>query len=505
VTRPCAVHLLERLDLRLPFWRYYALLRGRPYGFLLDSASDPDTLGRFSFMGNDPFLVLKVKRVRRRSPCGRRAARLEIVERPGDREGAAFVSETTGDVFAVIRRLIDAHRVDRAAYVSTPVPFLSGVVGYFGYEAGHFVEEIPDLGSDDLGLPDIYLMFVNSLLAHCHRTGASYLSVVGRGSSDRLARADAEHRRGVVLEAIEAFEGSPAVPRTGPPAPASSGDVTVKATFDEAAYCRLVGRAKERIYAGEIFEICLSQRLESPFASDAWGLYEELRSVNPAPFACCLDFPEATVVSSSPERFLRLGADGIAESRPIKGTRPRGRTPEEDRRLLQDLRSAAKDQAEHNMIVDLVRSDLGRVCRFGSVNVPALRVVEPYATVHQLVSTIRGRMDEDKDGIDLLRACFPGGSMTGAPKIEAMKIIDELEPTKRAIYSGSIGYLDFSGPLDLSIVIRTIVLSRNRALFNVGGAIVADSEPRAEYEETLDKAKALITALRNASAGAGAR
>jgi aminodeoxychorismate synthase component I len=267
-----------------------------------------------------------------------------------------------------------------------------------------------------------------------------------------------------------------------------------------------VAEVKEHILAGDAFEVCLTHRLESPLVGgSAWDLYCELRRVNPAPFACYLNFPEAQVVSASPERFLSLDADRIAESRPIKGTRRRGETPHEDESLRLQLAQSPKDRAENAMIVDLVRNDFGRVCKFHSVHVPELMVVEPYATVFQLVSTVRGELDEPWHGMDLVQACFPGGSMTGAPKIEAMKIIERLEPVKRGIYSGAIGYFDFSGTLDLNIVIRSFVVRDARCYYNVGGAIVADSDPRAEYIETMDKARALQTALRNLKAGGGER
>jgi para-aminobenzoate synthetase component 1 len=205
--------------------------------------------------------------------------------------------------------------------------------------------------------------------------------------------------------------------------------------------------------------------------------------------------PQATIVSASPERFLKLDQDRTAESRPIKGTRPRGDTLEEDLRMHSDLAESTKDQAENNMIVDLVRNDLSRVCKTGSVTVSELRAIEWYPTVLQMVSTIRGTLRDDMDAIDLICSTFPGGSMTGAPKIEAMKIIDSLEPVKRGIYSGAIGFLDFTGPMDLNIVIRTVVVTQERATVGVGGAVVLDSDPLGEYHETLDKARALIDAL----------
>lgn len=260
----------------------------------------------------------------------------------------------------------------------------------------------------------------------------------------------------------------------------------------------MVEAARERILAGDAFEICTTNRFEVPVRGDAWDLYAELRRINPAPFAAFLQLPFARVISSSPERFLRLDKDRVAETRPIKGTRPRHADPGEDRRLVDELASSEKDRAENVMIVDLARNDLGRVCRIGSVSVPALFEVESYATVHQLVSTVRGVLAEGRDAIDLIRACFPGGSMTGAPKVEAMKIIDRLEPKERGIYSGALGYLGLDGTLDLSIVIRTLVVTEGRAFFGAGGAVVADSEAATEHEEMELKARALIEALENA-------
>ncbi|MBX3263182.1 MAG: aminodeoxychorismate synthase component I [Labilithrix sp.] len=270
----------------------------------------------------------------------------------------------------------------------------------------------------------------------------------------------------------------------------------VDATLSTAEYVARVARAKRHIDAGDAFEICLTNALRAPLARrHAWALFDELRRSNPAPFAALLDLPEGAVVSSSPERFLSLDARGIAESRPIKGTRPRGATPADDARLARELATAEKDRAENAMIVDLVRNDLGRVCRFGTVEAPELFVVEPYATVHQLVSTVRGELDAGKGAIDLLRACFPPGSMTGAPKIEAMRILERLEPVERGVYSGALGWIDLGGAMDLSVVIRTVVLEDDVARFSVGGAIVADSDPADEHEETEHKAFALVRAL----------
>jgi len=255
-----------------------------------------------------------------------------------------------------------------------------------------------------------------------------------------------------------------------------------------------IEKARQYIIDGDIFEVNLSQRFETEIQVSPYDLYLCLRQINPAPFAAFLDFGEVAIVSSSPERFIRCRGDKV-EARPIKGTCRRGNTAEEDRANARELLNSAKDHAENMMIVDLERNDLGRVCRFGTVKVTELAILETFPTVFHLTSTITGQLREEKNLIDLLKASFPGGSITGAPKIRSMEIIDELEPTRRSVYTGSIGYLGFDRNLDLNIVIRTFIIKGNKAYFQAGGAIVYDSDPEAEYQETLDKVQALIKAL----------
>jgi aminodeoxychorismate synthase component I len=498
---PAACHLLVELDLSAPFWQYQRLHEREPYSFLLDSAMPSTGLGRYSFLGGDPFLVYKARRVLR--PGAPAIARIETTRRR-DRFGRPLVRpivETReADLFDDLRETLGETRIDRQACADGDFPLLAGAVGYFGYEAGHFVEDLPDRGRDDLDLPDVYLTFHDCLLVHEHTSGKTFLSVVGRGATDTQARDNAWRTRDEMLARIEAFDprvtNRPVDRDRGSPA---ADQVDLHAQFDLESYCRLIDFCQRHIFAGDVFEVCLTHRLDAPFAGDPWRLYEALRGINPAPFAAYLHMPEAQVISSSPERYARLTEDRIAESRPIKGTRRRGATTEDDDAIRRGLAAATKDRAENVMIVDLVRNDLGRVCKLGTIHVPELMVVEPYATVFQLVSTIRGELEDSRDALDLVRASFPGGSMTGAPKIEAMKIIDRLEPVKRGVYSGAIGYLDFAGTMDLSITIRTFVVHDRRAYFSVGGAIVADSVPRNEYFETLDKAQALIAALANAT------
>ncbi|HRI52184.1 MAG TPA: aminodeoxychorismate synthase component I [Pseudomonadota bacterium] len=486
-------HLLLQLELRLPLWRYFAAVRRQRFAFLLDSAKDPDKLGQYSFLGADPFCVFTAKHQRGAPPGA--GAHIELSFHPTP-DGPPQRQRSVGDPLAALRRLLRTYAVAPAEYSAQPVPLLSGAVGYIGYEAGYFIESLPDLGEDDLELPDIWLLLCDSLLAHCHRTGRSYLSVIGRGADPAAAAQKATAAQEKWLQLLTAFEAAPDLDPEPPP-DGEPAELQLHAHFDRARYCQAVETVKEHIFAGDAYEVCLSHRLDAAFTGDPLHLYAALRRINPAPFASLLKLDELYVLSSSPERFLRLGADRVAESRPIKGTRPRGRTPEEDAALYRELGASIKDRAENSMIVDLVRNDLGRIAKFGSVHVPELMIIETYATVFQLVSTIRATLEDAVDAVELLRACFPGGSMTGAPKIEAMKLIDSLEPVKRGIYAGSIGYLDFAGSLDLSIVIRTLVLKGGRCYFSVGGAVVADSDPGEEYAETLAKAQALIAALRS--------
>jgi len=472
------VHVVVPLELRLPFWRYFELFRRRPYAFLLDSAKQAGGLGRFSFAGADPVAVFQAKRTRGGPP---RSARIRISRSPG--LGGPRATELVGDPLAELRLLLAELAPPEPP--AGPTPFTAGAVGYFGYEAGHFVEELPDRGRDDLGMPDIQFGLFDLVLGHDHATAESYVSVIARN------RRAAESRLAATRRAIHELESSP--PPAAPPATPRAPEFAQH--FDRDGYAAAVEACRGHIIRGDAFEICLTHRLQTPFAGDTWQLYGDLRAISPAPFAAYLELPGARVLSSSPERFLRLTADGLVESRPIKGTRPRGATPEEDAALRDELEASVKDRAENMMIVDLVRNDLGRVCEIGSVEVSELMAIERYATLFQMVSTVRGRLAAGRDALDVVRAAFPGGSMTGAPKIEAMKIIDGLEPVKRGIYSGSIGYLDVSGAADLNIVIRTLIVKDGQCYLNVGGAIVADSDPFEEYDETMDKAHALKLAI----------
>ncbi len=441
----------------------------RPFSFFLDSGMDPQKLGRYSFMGSDPFLVMKSK-----------GDEITLI-RNGEEE------RRRGKPFDVLGELLQTYTIDGSRSQMT---FTGGAVGYFSYDLCHFIEKLPKRAVDDLNLPELYLGLYDAIVVFDHQENKTHIVSTGFPELDeekRLRQAQArinEIRNRVML---------------APPPTATKETVAVKgkklkANFSHKGYLEAVKKAREYICAGDIFQVNLSQRLEVDINIAPYELFKRLRNINPAPFANFFSFGEVNIVGASPERFLKLRGNWV-ETRPIKGTKPRGKTPKEDKALAESLVKSVKDRAENIMIVDLERNDIGRVCRYGTVRVKELVILETYPTVFHLTSTVVGQLREGKNAIDLIKATFPGGSITGAPKVRAMEIIDELEPTCRSVYTGSLGYLSFSGDIDLNIVIRTFIVKNGRAYFQVGGAIVYDSEPEAEYIETLDKGRALIKAL----------
>ncbi|HEY7460357.1 MAG TPA: aminodeoxychorismate synthase component I [Gemmatimonadota bacterium] len=478
-----------------------------PHVALLESVGETSDLARWSFLSADPFLRLEAK--------GRRLTWLE----PGS------VREEEGDPFAALEGVLRRFggSIPGQARGGELPPFRGGALGYFGYDLLHHLERVPAPRYDDLLLPDLDLGFYDWVLAWDRLTGRAWLTSTGLPESGRAGEARAEERLRLVLSRLErAGRGTRRDGETpGAAAEASGSDepngqasdverpptfpvpeaLHLRSTFSRAAYLEAVARCREYILAGDIFQVNLSQRLSLPYAGAPIALYRRLRSVNPAPFAAFLAGRRANVLSASPERFLRLSGDRV-ETRPIKGTSGRGYTPMHDFALSDDLRASEKDRAENVMIVDLLRNDLSRVAVDGTVRVPELWRVEQHPTVHHLVSTVTARMRPGLGPVDLLRATFPGGSITGAPKVRAMEIIYELEPTRRNVYCGSIGYLGFDGEADLSIAIRTVTLKDGTAYFPVGGAVVADSDPAKEYRETLLKGAGLMRAW-SAPADAG--
>ncbi|MBS3908314.1 MAG: aminodeoxychorismate synthase component I [Actinobacteria bacterium] len=441
--------------------------------FLLESALPSERYGRYSILGGNPVGFIKSKNGVTEYSVG----------------GAVNVSRL--DPLLVIEEQIrDFGFADASEPAS--LPFTGGAVGYFGYDLNRQIERLPDIALDDQGIPDAYLGFYTEALVVDHKDRRTYaisyipdnISFTARDASIRL--------KGLIAKATSANNIRFGRPAYG----GGNGRVAENliSNMTKERYREIIENARSHIAEGDIFQVNLAQRFQADLKVGHYHLYEQLRMCNPAPFAAFLGYREFSILSSSPERFMLV--DGVyVETRPIKGTRPRFTDEQEDARAADELSRSEKDSAEHVMIVDVKRNDLGRVCEFGSVQVPELMVVESYKAVHHLVSTVVGQLRADVSAVDLIRAGFPGGSITGAPKIRAMEIIEELEPCRRNIYTGAIGYLSTNRKMDTNIAIRTIVAIDDRAYLHVGGGIVADSSAESEYQETLDKGHALFNAL----------
>jgi para-aminobenzoate synthetase component 1 len=445
-----------------PLESAFLALAGDEAPFWLDSGLVMPGLGRYCILGSRPWMTLE-------SRGG--------ISRVRDARG---VTETPEDPFRTLRRLLGRTR----GPTHPSLPFTGGAVGWLAYELGRFVERVPLARVDDIGLPDMVMAFHDTALIVDRVDGRAWIAAAENAAP---GRAPAHRRAGELRERLASLSGADERPSPVPP------PESLSCNFTREDYLRAVARCKEYIAAGDIFQVNLSRRFETRLDLPAADLFLRLRRINPAPMAAYLGFGDAAVVSASPERFLRV-RDSRVETRPIKGTRPRGASPEEDRALAEELLRSEKDNAELAMIVDLERNDLGRVCSYGSVRVTEPRRLESFPTVHHLVATVEGRLHEGRDLADLLRATFPGGSITGAPKIRAMEIIAELEPTQRSVYTGAVGCIGFDGSMDLNIAIRTMLVRGQKMWFQAGGGIVADSDPAAEYEETWHKARAMVQA-----------
>ena len=461
-------------DLETPL-SVHAKLAGDGPSFLLESAEHGERWGRFSFVGFDPFLVL-------------RGSHGEVAweGQPPD-----AVADATGPLDALARATAALH-----APPVLDLPLHGGAVGYLGYDAVREVERVPDTGEDDLGLPDVVMLFPRHVVALDHLrqvltvvtnvvvSDTASAEVLGQRYDDAVAACDR------VIDRLSAA-GSP-LPPVAPPERRSPPEAPSNLAPGE--YQRMVEQVKEHVRAGDTFQTVISQRFAVPTEVTAFELYRVLRVINPSPYLYLLDTGQAQIVGSSPEALVQVH-DRRVETWPIAGTRPRGATPEDDRRYEQELVADAKERAEHVMLVDLARNDLGRVCDTGSVQVDGMLHVERYSHVMHLVSSVTGTVRDDFGPVDVLKAVFPAGTVSGAPKVRAMEIIDDLEPTRRGPYAGAVGYVDFSGNLDTCITIRTVVLKDGVAYVQAGAGIVADSRPAAEEEETRNKAGAVLAAI----------
>ena len=450
------------------------------YAFLLESVEGGEQWGRYSFLGSNPSLVVRA-----------RGDRVEVLQGQG--------VERLGDVrdpFTALQRILAQHR---AVAVPGLPRFTGGLVGYLGYDTVRHLERLPATATADLGFPDAVFLLTDTLLIFdnvTHRITVVSNALVQDESDRGVERTYRESQRKIdaIIAALRRPVGAP----TGFAGSARSAEPD--STFTRQGFREAVQKAKAYIQAGDVIQVVLSQRLALTTEADPFDVYRALRVVNPSPYMYYLRLGDLKVVGSSPEMLVRLEGQRI-DLRPIAGTRPRGATEEEDGALATELLADPKERAEHIMLVDLGRNDVGKVARVGSVAVSDLMTVERYSHVMHLVSHVRGTVEPGRSAFDVLGACFPAGTVTGAPKVRAMEIVEELEPVRRGPYAGAVGYVSFSGNLDTCITIRTILFSRGVALIQAGAGIVADSDPEREYEETMNKARALRRAIELAETG----
>jgi para-aminobenzoate synthetase component 1 len=449
-----AYYILKSYKLNFEPIEIFEALRHEKNCFFLDSSLNSNHQGRYSFLGIDPLCILQTK---------------------------------NQNPFPKLRDLLDKYKVSASGNIP---PFLGGAVGYLAYDLGFLLErKLQKKTKDDLAIPDCFFGFYNTVIITDNIKKILYIAALGLPEKkNHLAKALAQENFKKIRSLLS--KAGTCKIKTWSCAVSSQ----LKSNFSRKEYLSAVNAAKRYIKEGDIYQVNLSQRFQTETKLSSLEIYQRLRKISPSYFSAYFDAGDFQILSSSPERFLRLEG-GRVITRPMKGTRPRGKTVSDDVSLRRDLLNSQKDKAELVMIVDLERNDLGRVCDYDSIKVTRLRELEKYNTVYQTTSTIEGELFKDKDRVDLLAASFPGGSITGCPKIRAMEIIEELEPTRRSIYTGALGYLSFTGNMDFNILIRTILKKENNLYFSVGGGIVADSNPEAEYEETLVKARAMLQAI----------
>src|SRR5947209_87642 len=464
-------------DLRTPVSAFLGIAAAEPNAFILESVEGGEKIGRYTFVGARPYMVLRAH-----------GCRLTL-----ERRNKKQTME--GSIFQTLNGLLTEHRP--AAVPGLP-PFTGGAVGFFAHDAVRQLEKLPQLAKDDLKVPDATFMFFNRLLAFDHVRHEIYIIVTAdvREQSPEKAYEQA-------LREIAHIEKQLAVPLSRKqlaPAKPKPGKPRVTISSSKQNFLKTVKKIQEYITAGDVFQAVISLRLELEPGVPPFDIYRALRRVNPSPYMYFLRMGEMTVLGSSPEMLVRVTGRKL-EYRPIAGTRKRGQDEADDLRLEQELLCDEKERAEHVMLVDLGRNDVGRVSEFGSVRVRDLMFVERYSHVMHLVSAVEGTLRKDLSAVDALAACFPAGTLTGAPKVRAMEIIEELEPIRRGIYGGSVLYADFAGNLDSCIAIRTMLVKGKKAYVQAGAGIVADSIPESEYQECLNKAQALVWAVELARSG----
>lgn len=463
-------------DLETPVTAYLKIAKGQAYSFLLESVEKADQIGRYSFLGANPSTVFRSK------------GRDVVLTRDGRQS-----SFTSDDPLEELRKIMKDYQ---------PVPvegvpsFHGGAVGYMSYDQVRFFEKLPDKNPDALNLPDLYFMITDTILIFDHVNNR--LKVV----SNAHVKSDTASAYNEAVRKIDDLVATLKKPLFVTTERMHSGEVNaeIKSSFTKEAFCAAVDKAKEYICAGDIFQVVLSQRFEREVYASPTNLYRALRCINPSPYMTLVQYPEFSLVGSSPEVMTQV-RNGRCMVRPIAGTRPRGASAAEDLALEKDLMADEKERAEHIMLVDLGRNDIGRISDPGTVAPSRLMTIEHYSHVMHIVSEVEGRIRKDADAFEALRATFPMGTVSGAPKIRAMEIIDELEPVRRGPYAGGCGYISFSGDMDTCIIIRTMVVKDGVAYLQAGAGIVYDSVPEREYEETVNKAKALFRAVDFAEKG----
>lgn len=470
-------------DVDTPVSAFHKLKESK-YAFLLESAEGGERFGRYSFLGNSPYLIVVCKQgtVEIRDGMGRTTKRIENVSDP----------------LSVIKELINSYNPVR--YEDFP-PFYGGAVGYLGYDAIRYFEDVPREARNDLTLPEMIFFFTDSILIFDHLKHRMKVVVNTHiKPNTQVHELESVYDQAVarIDELVKRIKTSSSVAE--PPVIFSNEGGAVESNIAKEDFLRAVERAKEYIRGGDVLQVVLSQRFFTPVSAPTFDIYRALRTINPAPYMYYLKLNSLELIGSSPEPLVKVQGDR-AITCPIAGTRPRGKTKDEDERLEQELLEDEKERAEHIMLVDLGRNDLGRVCAPATVKVDDLMYIEKASHVMHIVTHASGKLAPGKDAFDALRACFPAGTVTGAPKIRAMEIIDKLEPTLRGPYAGIVGYFGYSGDLDSCITIRTIIVNKKKAYVQAGAGIVYDSQPEREYQETVDKAQALLAAVRLAEKG----
>jgi anthranilate synthase component 1 len=468
-------------DLLTPVSAFLKIAENADYAFLLESVEGGEHVGRYSFLGKDPFLILRATRGADGQPAR------TTIERGGE------TTESDIPFIDTLRRLMADFR---SPFVPELPRFTGGAVGYLGYDAASWFEPVlGDLGPSVDGSDRAGFMLFDTVLAFDHVQHRILIIANARMTPNE----DLESLYQFACAKIQFLERELErnLSRTQT---ATDNGLQFSSNRTREEFETSVRAGKEHIAAGDIYQVVLSQRLEADVSTDPFTVYRALRHVNPSPYMYFIRMGGVSVVGSSPEMLVRVEGERV-QTHPIAGTRPRGRTDEEDMRLAEELKRNEKERAEHVMLVDLGRNDVGRVCEYGSVRVPQFMGLQRFSHVMHLTSIVEGKLAGDRDRLDALVSCFPAGTVSGAPKVRAMQIIRDLEPSGRGLYAGAVGYLDFAGNLDFCIAIRTVIMSKGRAYVQVGAGIVIDSNPTAEYEETRDKAKAVLTALQLAQNG----